>query len=161
MEGKCSKGDACTFSHSLTPNRTPADVRSEHTRLLSLPPQDLLRLADDQGKGLWETLTAGVCKFRMGASGLCSKGDACLYSHDLHLIPCRYWHAWGRCSSGTNCRFSHERLSEILKEQIRKEAHEAVQKERASGRKRKSDESCENADDNLDVDFESELALNK
>lgn len=139
MEGKCSKGDQCTFNHQLTPNRTAADVRLDHHRLLSLPTPALLSLADaSPTQTLWEVLTTGVCRFRMGRTGICSKGDSCLYSHDLASIPCRFWHAWGRCAAGRECRFSHEPVEEALRERIRREAVEAVQKERALGKRKRT-----------------------
>jgi hypothetical protein len=163
MEGKCSKGSACTFSHALPPRKTASDVRSEHAQLLSLPADDLLRLADAENKTIWEILTQSVCRFRMMAGGECSKGDDCLYSHDLQKIPCRYWHAWGRCSSGNECRFNHGRIDEAIRDRIRQEAHVAVQKERAQGRKRVREDAVQNQEDeqsqenNIQRAFEEEL----
>ena len=80
MEGKCSKGSSCTFSHVLQPHKTPEQVRSQNA--------------------------AVICSFyRLGQ---CMKGTNCLYSHDLSRVPCKYFHKNnGRCKDGDQCRFSH------------------------------------------------------
>ena len=42
----------------------------------------------------------------------CTKGDKCLYSHNLKDYPCKFYHARGFCENCENCRFSHARLNE-------------------------------------------------
>ena len=130
MQGKCSKGDQCTFSHMYEPERTPDAVRQEHERILGLPGDVLVDLAGKNGQTIWQVLTAGVCKYILHAKG-CTRQENCLYSHDVHKLPCRFYHAWGRCASGDTCRFSHAEIkSQLLKDRIRQEAREAVKLER-------------------------------
>lgn len=103
MEGKCTKGSSCTFSHSATPLRTPEDLRSEHSA------QQI------------------VCKYFI--QGLCVKGDQCLYSHNLSRVPCKWYHGKGECQAGTMCKFSHDPVSDEIKERLTREAQLTMTKE--------------------------------
>lgn len=68
MEGRCSKGSSCTYSHALRPNKTFSEARLE----------------------------GEVCRFHI--QGTCLKGDSCLYSHDLSQVPCKFYHIHGSCT---------------------------------------------------------------
>lgn len=86
MEGRCSKGDLCTFSHALKPNKTVEEAKS----------------------------TTEVCKFHI--AGCCLKGDDCLYSHDLSRVPCKFFHVHGECTAHMatgGCRFSHAPITDV------------------------------------------------
>lgn len=77
MEGKCSKGEACTFSHALVPNKTSEEARLEevcrfHIAGSCLKGSSCLYSHD---------LSKVPCKF-FHARGECSLGSACRFSHD-------------------------------------------------------------------------------
>ncbi|KAG0440009.1 Zinc finger CCCH domain-containing protein 4 [Dictyocoela muelleri] len=50
-----------------------------------------------------------LCKFHLNKS--CTRGDACTYSHDLKMFPCKAFHVRKNCRR-KNCPFSHEPLCE-------------------------------------------------
>lgn len=90
MEGTCAKGASCPFSHAITPNRTPEQVR--------------------------EANSAVPCKYFL--AGACAKGSECLFSHDLAAVPCRFWHGLGSCAAGAKCKFSHDPVADDVKAEI-------------------------------------------
>ncbi|PJF17542.1 hypothetical protein PSACC_02640 [Paramicrosporidium saccamoebae] len=76
MEGKCSKGDECTFSHASRPNRSVEDAKSE----------DVCRfhIAGNCLKGdncmYSHDLSKVPCKF-FHVKGDCGAGASCRFSH--------------------------------------------------------------------------------
>jgi len=88
MEGKCTKGDSCTFSHALKPNKTAEEARSSevckyHVAGACLKGEDCLFSHD---------LTRVPCKF-FHVHGECSATT-------------------GRLKGGGPCRFSHAPLTQ-------------------------------------------------
>lgn len=76
MEGKCSKGDECTFSHALRPNKTTEEARSEEVCRFHMAGNCL------KGEGCMYShdLSKVPCKF-FHAKGECAAGDSCRFSH--------------------------------------------------------------------------------
>jgi len=60
-----------------------------------------------------------VCQFLL--KGSCLKGEACAFSHNLKLVPCKFMVCTGRCQNGASCRFSHEAPSTDVAAKLRKE----------------------------------------
>jgi hypothetical protein len=76
MEGKCSKGSQCTFSHALSPTTTPDQARSTH-------PCTFHRLGQCMkgSKCLFShDLTRWPCKY-FHLNGRCKEGEGCRFSH--------------------------------------------------------------------------------
>lgn len=77
MEGKCMKGEQCTFSHASTPTKTVLDARiNEPCKYFisgSCMRGDICLYSHD--------LKKFPCKFFHGIDS-CSMGDQCKYSHD-------------------------------------------------------------------------------
>jgi hypothetical protein len=58
-----------------------------------------------------------ICKFYL--SGVCQKGEDCIYSHDTKSFPCRFFFL-GVCRQ-EKCKFSHEgEISEEKKKELKK-----------------------------------------
>lgn len=76
MEGKCSKGDECTFSHAVKPNKSTEEAKST----------DVCRyhIAGNCLKGdtcmFSHDLSRVPCKF-FHVKGECASGSACRFSH--------------------------------------------------------------------------------
>lgn len=76
MEGKCGKGEECTFSHAQRPLRSPEEARSDevcrfHLAGTCLKGETCLYSHD---------LSRVPCKF-FHVKAACSAGDACRFSH--------------------------------------------------------------------------------
>lgn len=52
-----------------------------------------------------QVMKSQLCKFIIRKA--CLKGDACPYSHDVSMIPCRFYSTFGNCREGEKCPFSH------------------------------------------------------
>ena len=89
MEGTCSKGDSCTYSHALTPLKSLSESKQPAT----------------------------LCKYILQA-GSCARGSDCRFSHDVSQVPCKFWHGTGECAQGSECKFSHEPIAEEVKQKL-------------------------------------------
>lgn len=76
MEGKCSKGDECTFNHAVRPNKTVEEARSEDVCRFHIAGGCL------KGDGCMYShdLSRVPCKF-FHAKGECGAGTRCRFSH--------------------------------------------------------------------------------
>lgn len=76
MEGKCSKGDECTFSHAVRPNKTAEEARTEEVCRFHIAGSCL------RGEGCMYShdLSRVPCKF-FHAKGECVAGTRCRFSH--------------------------------------------------------------------------------
>lgn len=76
MEGKCSKGEECTFSHAQRPLRSPEEARSEEVCRFHLAGTCL------KGEACLYShdLSRVPCKF-FHVKAACSAGDTCRFSH--------------------------------------------------------------------------------
>ncbi|KAI3378801.1 hypothetical protein SNEBB_000800 [Seison nebaliae] len=91
FSGKCTKGDACTFSHDIS-SKGPDDDGD-------------VNMENEQKKSLT------VCKFYL--TNQCNKGDACPFLHGD--FPCKFYHLSRiGCRSGSVCRFSHKDIPKYL-----------------------------------------------
>jgi hypothetical protein len=80
MEGICSKGDKCTFSHSVVPNKTPEEAKVKE------PCKFFIAGSCMKGEGCYfsHDLSVVPCKFfhLRGECSAIAKGGACRFSHD-------------------------------------------------------------------------------
>ena len=63
------------------------------------------------------------------------KGDSCYYSHDLSVVPCKFFHLKGECSAavrGTICRFSHAPIDPETLEKLRTAELERIKEQKLS-----------------------------
>lgn len=79
MEGICSKGDKCTFSHSVVPNKTPEEARVKE------PCKFFIMGSCMKGEACYYShdLSTVPCKFfhLKGECSAVSRGSACRFSH--------------------------------------------------------------------------------
>lgn len=77
MEGKCTKGEECTFSHAQKPLKTPEEAKSEQVCKFFMAGNclkgDTCLYSHD--------LSRVPCKF-FHVKNECSAGDSCRFSHD-------------------------------------------------------------------------------
>lgn len=76
MEGKCSKGDECTFSHAIKPNKTADEAKSEEVCRFHIAGNCL------KGENCMYShdLSRVPCKF-FHVRGECGAADSCRFSH--------------------------------------------------------------------------------
>ena len=55
-------------------------------------------------------LSQELCKFNL--TNTCQRSSGCNFSHDTHEFPCKNLHSMGRCSKGDKCLFKHDILNE-------------------------------------------------
>ncbi|KAG0313628.1 hypothetical protein BGZ99_008681 [Dissophora globulifera] len=100
LKGSCRR-EVCNFKH---------DPEALKAKMLEPPPEEVRK-------------ARGICKFEK--SGSCTKGDLCLYSHDLSGEPCTFYHLKGVCERGALCRFGHQPISPEELESLREKSFQA------------------------------------
>lgn len=76
MKGQCSKGDECTFSHAIKPNRTAEEAKSEEVCRFHI----LGNCLKGEACLYSHDLSKVPCKF-FHVRGECAAGEACRFSH--------------------------------------------------------------------------------
>eukprot|EP00928_Gymnodinium_smaydae_P080273 TRINITY_DN64000_c0_g1_i1.p1 TRINITY_DN64000_c0_g1~~TRINITY_DN64000_c0_g1_i1.p1 ORF type:complete len:505 (-),score=65.39 TRINITY_DN64000_c0_g1_i1:19-1458(-) len=107
-EGRCRKGLACPFSHVTQVSHVPLVMPSVGMQ------ESLAAVIASQPAASSSTTSKVPCKFF--ADGLCTKGAACNFSHDMaNAQPqpgakiakeCTFF-AQGRCTRGDACAYAH------------------------------------------------------
>ncbi|KAF9405058.1 hypothetical protein BGZ94_003783 [Podila epigama] len=101
LKGTCRK-KVCTFRHDI--NDIPPEEREAAAAAAAAAAELALAMkAESRSK-------RGVCKYEK--TGSCTKGDACLFSHNLKEEPCLHYHLKGICTQGVDCRFSHDPITD-------------------------------------------------
>ena len=57
------------------------------------------------------------------------EGESCYFSHDLSVVPCKFFHLRGECaaaSRGNKCRFSHDPIDAVTLEKLRIAENERI-----------------------------------
>ena len=92
-EGKVStiKRVACKFFLEGLCKKSPEECSFSHDVIPNKTPEQVMK--------------SQICKFHLRKA--CLKGEACPFSHDVSLVPCRFYSTFGNCREGEKCPYSH------------------------------------------------------